>query len=59
MFAPGTPRHIHNALKAAATMEEIFEVLKLCVVQAVQVCNLGVPILEEELARIEGNRAAR
>ena len=59
MFAPGTRRHIYNALKAAATMEEIFEVLKLCVVQAVQVCNLGVPMLEEELARMEGNRAAR
>jgi hypothetical protein len=33
--------------------------LKLCVVQAVQLCNFGVPILEEELARMEGNRAAR
>jgi hypothetical protein len=31
-------------------MEEIMEVLKLCVVQGVQACNLGVPILEEELA---------
>ena len=39
-------------------MEEIFEVLKR-VVQAVQVCNLGVAILEEELARMDGNRAAR
>jgi hypothetical protein len=26
-------------------------VLKLCVVQGVQSCNLGVPILAEELAR--------
>jgi len=26
------------------------EVLKLCVVQGVQACNLGVPILAEELA---------
>jgi hypothetical protein len=40
-------------------MEEIFHVLRLCVVQAVQVCNLGVPILDEELARMEGNRASR
>ena len=31
-------------------MEEIMEVLKLCVVQGVQACNLGVPILTEELA---------
>jgi hypothetical protein len=27
------------------------KVLKLCVVQGVQACNLGVPILAEELAR--------
>ena len=51
MHAPGTRRHIHNALKAGATMEEIMEVLKLCVVQGVQACNLGVPILAEELGR--------
>jgi len=51
MYAPGTRRHIKNALKAGATMEEIMEVLKLCVVQGVQACNLGVPILAEELAR--------
>jgi hypothetical protein len=32
-------------------MEEIMEVLKLCVVQGVQACNLGVPILAEEMAK--------
>jgi len=31
-------------------VEEIFGVLKFCVSQNVQACNLGVPILEEELA---------
>ena len=51
MYAPGTRRHIHNALKAGASIEEIFEVLKLCAAQGVQACNLGIPILEEELAR--------
>jgi len=51
MYAPGTRRHIHNALNVGATMEEIMEVLKLCVVQGVQACNLGVPILSDELAR--------
>jgi alkylhydroperoxidase/carboxymuconolactone decarboxylase family protein YurZ len=51
MYAPGTRRHIKAALKAGATMEEIMEVLKLCVVQGVQACNLGVPILAEELER--------
>ena len=50
MYAPGTRRHIRNALKAGATVEEIMEVLKLCVVQGVQACNLGVPILTDELA---------
>lgn len=51
MYAPGTRRHIRSALRMGATMEEIMEVLKLCVVQGVQACNLGVPILAEELAR--------
>jgi len=50
MYAPGTRRHIRNALQAGATMAEIMEVLKLCVVQGVQACNLGVPILAEELS---------
>jgi alkylhydroperoxidase/carboxymuconolactone decarboxylase family protein YurZ len=49
MYAPGTRRHIRNALKAGATVEEIMEVLKLCVVQGVQACNLAIPILAEEL----------
>lgn len=52
MYAPGTRRHIKNALAAGATMEEIMEVLKLCVAQGVQACNLGVPILAEELERL-------
>ena len=57
MYAPGTRRHIRAALKAGATMEEIMEVLKLCVVQGAQACNLGVPILAEELERFESKRA--
>jgi alkylhydroperoxidase/carboxymuconolactone decarboxylase family protein YurZ len=51
MYAPGTRRHIKAALSLGATMEEIMEVLKLCVVQGVQAFNLGIPILEEELER--------
>jgi alkylhydroperoxidase/carboxymuconolactone decarboxylase family protein YurZ len=50
MYAPGTQRHIKNALKAGATMEEIMETLKICVAFGFQACNLGVPILQEELA---------
>jgi alkylhydroperoxidase/carboxymuconolactone decarboxylase family protein YurZ len=49
LYAPGTRRHIKAALEAGATMEEIMEVLKLCVVQGIQACNSGVPILAEEL----------
>ncbi|MGY2906224.1 carboxymuconolactone decarboxylase family protein [Bradyrhizobium sp. URHC0002] len=53
MYAPGTRRHIRGALNAGATAEEIMEVLKLCVVQGVQACNLAVPILAEELERVQ------
>jgi alkylhydroperoxidase/carboxymuconolactone decarboxylase family protein YurZ len=52
MYAPGTRRHIKAALKLGATVEEIMEVLKLCVVQGVQSCNMGVPILAEEIRRL-------
>jgi alkylhydroperoxidase/carboxymuconolactone decarboxylase family protein YurZ len=54
LYAPGTRRHIKEALAAGATVEEIMEVLKLCVVQGVQSCNMGVPILAEEIARRAG-----
>ena len=59
MYAPGARRHIRGALAAGATVEEIMEVLKLCVAQGVQACNLGVPILDEELARAGRQEAAR
>ena len=55
MYAPGTRRHIKAALRHGATIAEIIEVLKLCVVQGVQAFNLGVPILANELA----NRSAQ
>jgi alkylhydroperoxidase/carboxymuconolactone decarboxylase family protein YurZ len=53
MYAPGTRRHIQNALKAGATPHEIFAVLQICVSQGLQACHLGIPILAEELARRE------
>jgi alkylhydroperoxidase/carboxymuconolactone decarboxylase family protein YurZ len=58
MYAPGVRRHVKAALKLGATIEEIMEVLKLCVVQGVQACNLGVPMLAEELARSHQNGPA-
>jgi alkylhydroperoxidase/carboxymuconolactone decarboxylase family protein YurZ len=51
IYGPGPRRHIKNAFRAGATVEEIMEVLKLGVVQGVQACNLGVTILAEELER--------
>lgn len=56
MYEPGTRRHIKAALALGVTMEEIMEVLKLCVVQGVQACNLAVPILAEELERNPSSR---
>ncbi len=56
MYAPGTRRHIKHALQAGASVGEVMEVLKLCTAQGVQACNLGVPILEEELARFENGQ---
>ena len=53
MYAPGTRRHIRNALAAGASIAEIMEALKLCVAQGVASRNLAVPILVEELARTE------
>ncbi len=49
MYGPGTRRHIKAALEHGATMEEIMEVLKVCVAEGVQACNMGVPIVAEEL----------
>lgn len=57
-YGPGTRRHIKNALKAGATVDEIMEVLKLAVVQGMQACNLGVTILAEELEREEASSHA-
>jgi hypothetical protein len=36
----------------AATMEEIMEGAKPCIVQRAQTCNLGVPIFAGEIAAV-------
>jgi len=59
MYAPGTRRHIKAALRHGATIAEIIEVLKLCVVQGVQTFNLGVPILAKELADRSDQRSKK
>jgi alkylhydroperoxidase/carboxymuconolactone decarboxylase family protein YurZ len=56
MYTPGVRRHVKAALKLGATVEEIMDVLKLCTIQGVQACNLGVPILAEELTERSAKR---
>jgi alkylhydroperoxidase/carboxymuconolactone decarboxylase family protein YurZ len=53
MYGLGTRRHISAALQAGATIEEVLDVLELCVAQGMQACNIGVPILAEELERAQ------
>ncbi|MBS2005038.1 MAG: carboxymuconolactone decarboxylase family protein [Cyanobacteria bacterium SZAS LIN-5] len=54
MYAPGTRRHIKGALKAGATVEEVMEVLKVCVAFGMESCRMGTRILAEELAEFDG-----
>jgi alkylhydroperoxidase/carboxymuconolactone decarboxylase family protein YurZ len=51
LYTPGIRRHIQAALAQGATVEEIMEVLKLCGALGVDACELGGPILSEELAK--------
>ncbi|MFE1935590.1 carboxymuconolactone decarboxylase family protein [Streptomyces sp. NPDC059474] len=57
MYAPGVRRHIRTALDLGATREEILEVLKLTTLVGIHACNIGVPILVEELAARDGATA--
>jgi alkylhydroperoxidase/carboxymuconolactone decarboxylase family protein YurZ len=59
LYGPEARQHIKKALKAGATVAEVMEVLKLCVVNGVRTCNLGVAILAEELERREASPKAR
>lgn len=59
MYAPGTRRHIKGALTLGASIEEVMEVLKLCVAAGAEACKLGVPILAEELARQSTRKSDR
>jgi alkylhydroperoxidase/carboxymuconolactone decarboxylase family protein YurZ len=53
LYAPGVRRHMQNALKAGASMEEILEVIQLTTVMGIHACNLAVPILMEEMEAFE------
>ena len=49
LYTPGIRRHIQGAFAQGASIDEIMAVLKLCGAQAVDACELGAPILAEEL----------
>ena len=49
MYEPGTRRHIKTALQLGASMEEIMEVLKLCVSAGAEAAHMAIPILAQEL----------
>jgi alkylhydroperoxidase/carboxymuconolactone decarboxylase family protein YurZ len=50
LYTPGIRRHVQRAFALGATIEEIMEVLKICGGLGVDACELGTPILAEELA---------
>jgi alkylhydroperoxidase/carboxymuconolactone decarboxylase family protein YurZ len=49
LFVPGIRQHMRNAIEHGATREEIMEVLELTSTLGIHACNIGVPILVEEL----------
>ena len=53
LYGPGVRRHIQNALKAGATMEEILETIQLTTVMGIHSCNLAIPILMEEVSKFK------
>lgn len=53
LYGPGVRRHIQNALKAGASMEEILEAIQLTTVMGIHSCNLAIPILMEEVSKFE------
>lgn len=55
MYAPGTRRHIKAALAAGATVEEVMEVLKVCVSFGLEAFAQGSRVLAEELDSFKSN----
>jgi alkylhydroperoxidase/carboxymuconolactone decarboxylase family protein YurZ len=49
LYAPGVREHIQRALEFGATPAEVMEVLELTSTMGIHACNVGVPILLEEL----------
>jgi alkylhydroperoxidase/carboxymuconolactone decarboxylase family protein YurZ len=49
LYTPGIQEHIQRALELGATPAEVMEVLELTSTMGIHACNVGVPILVEEL----------
>jgi len=49
LYEPGIRQHIRQALAHGASAAEIMEVLELTATLGIHACNIGVPILVEEL----------
>jgi alkylhydroperoxidase/carboxymuconolactone decarboxylase family protein YurZ len=49
LYVPGIRQHVKRALELGATAAEIMEVLELTATLGIHACNIGVPILVEEL----------
>jgi alkylhydroperoxidase/carboxymuconolactone decarboxylase family protein YurZ len=49
LYAPGVRHHVRRALELGATRDEVIETLELTATLGIHACNVGVPILLEEL----------
>lgn len=49
LYTPGIRTHVRRALTLGASKDEIMEVLELTSTLGIHACNIGVPILVEEL----------
>ena len=49
LYEPGIRQHVKNALACGATRAELMEVLELTSTLGIHACNIGVPILMDEL----------
>jgi alkylhydroperoxidase/carboxymuconolactone decarboxylase family protein YurZ len=54
MYDSGTRRHIRTALELGATRDQVLQVLQVVAEQGFQSHEVGLPILDEECARLEG-----
>jgi alkylhydroperoxidase/carboxymuconolactone decarboxylase family protein YurZ len=53
LFSPGIRTHVRAALRHGASVEEILEVLEVTSVLGLQSVSFGLPILMEEVARLD------